>query len=175
MAKKIKVLPDVEELKKLFYIDSSIPNGLRWRIIPARRISIDDPAGSKSLNGYYQTSINGKIYRNHRIVYSIFHTIHLTGDQIVDHIDKNPQNNNPNNLRIATISENNRNKIKQKTTSSEFFGVSFHKHTKKFRARIKINKISVYLGLFLTEQEAALAYNNYIITHNLSHFNLNQI
>ena len=172
---KAKLLPDVEELKKLFYIDSSIPEGLRWNIKPCRNIIKDSPAGSKSPDGYFQTTINRKPFRNHRIIYSIFNNTNLSSEQIVDHLDRCPQNNHPNNLRIVTDIENSRNRRKRKNTSSDYIGVSFNKQNKKYCSQIQINKKKIFIGRFLTELDAALAYNNYIITHNLSHFNLNLI
>lgn len=174
MARKANLLPDVEKLKRIFYIDSSVPNGLRWNL-SKQNVAKDSPAGCLNTNGYFYTRINGKAYRNHRIIYSIFHNVNLTSDQIVDHIDRNPQNNNPNNLRIVSLIENNRNRTKQRNTSSKFIGVSFNKQAKKFRSQIRVNGQRIYLGLFSSELEAAIAYNNYIISHNLSHFNLNQI
>lgn len=173
MARKANLLPDVEELKKLFYIDSSIPEGLRWKITPGRRICKDSPAGSMRSDGYSVTRINGKYCPNHRIIYSIFNNGNLLSYQIVDHIDRNKQNNNPNNLRIVTATENNRNVTKRKNTTSIYIGVSFHKIYKKFQAQIVVNGKLIYLGRFSSELEAAKAYNDYIISHNLSHFNLN--
>ena len=175
MAKKINLLPDVEKLKKLFYIDSSIPEGLRWKVTNSNRAIKDSAAGSKDNRGYFGTRINGNRYKNHRIIYSIFNNANLTSDQIIDHIDRNPQNNHPNNLRIVTAIENQRNQTKRKNTSSKYKGVNFHKINKNFVARIKFNKKQIHIGSFLTELDAARAYNDYIITHNLSHFNLNQI
>ncbi len=175
---KAKLLPDVEELNKMFYIDSSIPNGLRWKSATnkqTRRIMVGDPAGSDRGNNYMFTKINGTLFGNHRIIYSIFHNVNLISDQIIDHQDRNPQNNHPNNLRIVTISENSQNRTKRKQTSSNYVGVYFNKRDKQFQARIGVNKKFIYLGSFLSELEAARAYNNYIISHNLSHFNLNDL
>lgn len=62
-----------------------------------------------------------------------------------------------NNLEIITQVENvNKRRIK---TSSNYEGVSFHKHSKKWISRITIENKSVYLGIFLTEKEA---YDKYL-------------
>lgn len=172
---KAKLLPDVEELKKMFYLDSSIPNGLRWNIKPAMRILINSPAGGKRQDGYFVTGIARKFYLNHRIIYSIANNVNLLDNQIIDHIDRQPQNNHPNNLRIVTRTENNRNVSKQKNTRSKYIGISFHKVNANYMARITVNKTRIHIGSFNTEKDAAIAYNNYIISHNLSHFNLNLI
>jgi hypothetical protein len=177
---KAKLLPDVEELKKMFYIDSSIPNGLRWKAPNSRahKIRSGEPAGC-SRNTHsgvrYFTKINSVGFYNSRIIYSIFNNINLTSDQIIDHIDRQPQNNHPNNLRIVNDKENSRNVSKRKNTTSKYIGVCFHKASSKFQSSIQVNKQRIRLGLFDTEKDAAIAYNNYIISHNLSHFNLNII
>jgi len=175
---KAKLLPDVKELKKMFYLDSSIPNGLAWKVDRVTVKCCGEPAGGldgKSGNQYYSTRINGKLYKNHRIIYSIVNNINLTVDQLVDHIDRNTQNNNPNNLRIVTSTENQRNRTKQKNTTSNYIGVSFQKRIKRFQAYICVNKQKIHLGFYIEEKDAALAYNNYIISNNLTHFNLNII
>lgn len=63
---------------------------------------------------------------------------------------------------------------KAKNKSSKYIGISFNKESKKYKSEIMINGKSKFLGYFLSELEAARAYNDYIISHNLSHFNLNE-
>jgi hypothetical protein len=86
-----------------------------------------------------------------------------TGDLLVDHADNNPLNNHKNNLRLATRSQNSWN---QKKTShirtSKYKGVLFSATRDKpsrWCARICKDKVSRHLGYFMTEQEAARAYN----------------
>lgn len=87
----------------------------------------------------------------------------------VDHIDRNKTNNNINNLRWATHQENMRNRISH-SKSSKYQGVTFDKSKNKFRARLMINRKSIIIGQYKTEEEAALAYNDYIIKNNLHEF-----
>lgn len=75
---------------------------------------------------------------------------------VVDHIDNNSLNNKLDNLQIITQREN---VCKdRKNGSSEFTGVSWYSHAKKWQARIQINGKSEYLGLFNCELKAAEAY-----------------
>ena len=76
-----------------------------------------------------------------------------------DHIDGNPLNNQKSNLRICTHSQNIQNSRMAKNNTTGFRGVALHKKSKKYWARIKIDRESRYLGTFNSPEEAALAYN----------------
>ena len=77
----------------------------------------------------------------------------------VDHIDGSRTNNNWENLRCATHSENLMNKRGHKNTSSVYKGVSFDKTSGKWVVRIKVDGVYKNMGLFEIEKEAAAAYN----------------
>ena len=63
--------------------------------------------GSINNSGYVRVRLNGKVYKNHRIIAYAFLGLDINNPkQIIDHIDKNRQNNNVNNLRIVTSQEN---------------------------------------------------------------------
>lgn len=79
---------------------------------------------------------------------------------VVDHINLDGLDNRRSNLRLASNQENQRNKRATCTRkSSRFKGVTWHKHTRKWQARIAVNKQSKYLGVFETEEDAAKAYD----------------
>lgn len=78
----------------------------------------------------------------------------------VDHKDGDGLNNQKNNLRLATKSQNNQNqKRPHKNSTSKYKGVSWDKNHKKWLSQIKINYQNIYLGLFDCEIEAANKYN----------------
>jgi hypothetical protein len=78
---------------------------------------------------------------------------------LVDHINGNPLDNRRENLRLCSRSENSRNQRKLRETASKYKGVSPNRISGRFRAFIWLNNKQIYLGTYMTEIEAALAYN----------------
>lgn len=80
---------------------------------------------------------------------------------LIDHIDNDGLNNKRNNLRKADASTNQMNlPIRKNRGSSKYKGVDWHKRSSKWRANIRKNGVTIYLGLYSKETDAALAYNN---------------
>jgi len=77
----------------------------------------------------------------------------------IDHRDRDPLNNQKNNLRICTRAQNNMNKLKREGYSSEYKGVSWNKQKLKWEASIGKDYKKHHLGLFTDETDAAIAYN----------------
>lgn len=81
----------------------------------------------------------------------------LEPGELVDHRDLNPLNNQRENLRLATYSDNMHNRSKMKNNTSGYIGVTWHKTNKKWRASIECNKVCEYLGSYDDPIEAAKA------------------
>lgn len=117
--------------------------------------------------------INGRhhIVLMHRLILGL-----RAGDhRETDHIDGNGLNNQRINLRICSRSENNQNRRVLKGSSSQYRGVSWDGDRKKWRASIKWRGKQSYLGLFVLEVEAALAYNRAAREHYGEYARLNDV
>lgn len=74
---------------------------------------------------------------------------------LVDHVDGNGLNNVRANLRLATKSGNNQNSRMRKDNTSGYKGVNWSKEHSGWRAEIKIDGKSKFLGYFQCPIEAA--------------------
>lgn len=88
----------------------------------------------------------------HRVIWELFNG-YLDLSLQIDHIDRNPLNNNIENLRIATQSQNQINSRKPKNNTTGYKGV-LATPSGKFQARLGFNGKKLYLGLFDTAEEA---------------------
>lgn len=104
-----------------------------------------------------------KIYM-HRLIMNPGREIHI------DHKDRNGLNNQKNNLRIATYSQNNCNR--KGSGASQYLGVSIRRNG-KFTARIKADGYYKNLGVFDNEIDAAIAYDNAAKIYHGEFANLN--
>ena len=117
----------------------------------------------KSDNTYYVATEIKKPDGGHTTLR--LHQLLLSGADEVDHKLGNGLDNRRINLRAATRSQNEVNKSKRTNTSSKFRGVYWYKRTKKFRAHIEIQGKNISLGYFVSEFDAARAYDAAAIKH----------
>lgn len=138
-----------------------------------RHNTIGEIAGWKDNKGYIRLFVNRKKYMSHRIIW-----FYMTGewpkDQI-DHINGVKDDNRWCNLREATNGQNQAN-TKQKTTKrSKYKGVYPNSTSNTWWSSIGINGKSRYLGTFLTQEKAALAYNKAALMYHGNYAALNEI
>ena len=116
-------------------------------------------------NGYNRISIMtnyvNKHYLVHRIIYSLYNPDWDIKNPklIIDHHDRNTQNNDISNLRDLTQQEN--------LFNTDAKGYYWDKQNNKYQARIQLNGKQIYLGLFETTEEAHQAYLNAKAIHHV--------
>jgi hypothetical protein len=80
--------------------------------------------------------------------------------EIIDHADRDPLNCRRSNLRRVTRQQNVWNKgPARRQGTSKYKGVFLCRRTGRYRARIVHNRQQLYLGYFVSEEDAARAYN----------------
>ena len=97
---------------------------------------------------------------NNKRIYMHRQILGLTDPNIHgDHINHDKLDNQMSNLRIATRSQNQHNRMKYAKKSSNYKGVSWEEYRKRWLARIWNNNKRNFIGYFKDEIEAAKAYN----------------
>lgn len=94
----------------------------------------------------------------HRVILARKLERELLPNEQVDHIDGNGLNNIRDNLRLATHAENKQNQGKNRTNTSGYKGVSWHKAGNKWRATIGFMGKQIHIGSFDTKEQAYEAY-----------------
>ena len=141
----------IEQLKELFYYDNG---NLIWKIDRSDKVKKGKIAGCLKENGYISIRHNNKTYLAHRLVF-LYHNLYLP--KFIDHINNNRSDNRIENLRECSIQQNTYNRAKY--GNHKYKGV--YKDNNKFKVQIMDNGKLKYLGLYKTEEEAAIVYNNY--------------
>lgn len=143
------------KLKELLKYDPDTGDFI-WLAKPSiysTKVKVGNKAGYKTSQGYISIGVHGKRYFAHRLAW-----LYMTGEwpeSCIDHIDNIKDNNKFSNLRQASPSQNQINKIVPNTTG--FRGVSLHGG--KYNAIISSKGKQYYLGRFNTAEEAAKAYD----------------
>jgi hypothetical protein len=150
------------------YICLDVETGiLRWKKKSGKKTVVGAEAGCLRDDGYKLLQFMKRRYVVHRVVYAL---IHGSCDGEIDHINRNPADNRPSNLRAVSRSQQNMNRVRP-VNSTGFSGVYKHKgntagHVKVFAARIKVDGKYKSLGYYETAQEAHGVYLEAVKLHH---------
>jgi hypothetical protein len=145
-------LPCIEELKKYYeYLPETGELFLKKARCMADKQKVGKPIGSlggPSRRKTWMIKHKGKSYYISRIAWFL-----MTGTDpgllLIDHKNRNAQDNRWDNLRLANETENNYNKI--------FVGYCKRKDNNLFRVRVTLENKRITIGNFKTEEEAKKA------------------
>ena len=106
--------------------------------------------------GYLRVSIRykgkKKVYLQHRVAWALYHN--EWPNDVMDHINGIRTDNRIENLRVVTLTENQRNQAISSKNTSGHMGVCWQKKNKAWRVRISQDAASVDLGNYKDKDEA---------------------
>lgn len=120
-------------------------------------------AGNLAVNGYRRICILHKSFPSHRVVWALAHGEWPSG--AIDHINGDPADNRPSNLRIVNASENAKNCKMSEANTSGVTGVSWCKRRQKWIAGITSSGKQKKLGRFDSKEDAIAARKHAEIVH----------
>ena len=131
-------------------------DGHLWWIKPRQRVKVSQQFGSCYSTGYRVGMLKGKRYLEHRLIW-LYH-YGVWPKEHIDHINGVKDDNRIENLREATVQQNNFNRKSAKGSSSKHKGVCWNKERKKWEVRYRYKGKVYHVGYYETETEAAEAY-----------------
>ena len=132
---RVKFLFDYKD-GKLFWKNKSHPRS---------HAHVGSEAGGSAHHGYKSISIDGKRHYLHRIVF-LYH--HGYFPEVIDHIDNNQENNQIENLRAVSHSENMRNSRIKANNKLGVKNVTFDDKACKYRVQIRSSNKQLYIGSY---------------------------
>lgn len=95
----------------------------------------------------------------HRFILGRVLKVELTTWQLCDHMDRDSMNCRRSNLRLATPIQNAHNQGICKTNKSGFKGVALYQRDNVWNSSIRVDGKTLFLGVYNTAEDAAIAYN----------------
>jgi hypothetical protein len=140
----------IARAKELLFYDPTT-GILKWREARGRGVKAGDEAGTISANGYIQISLDGTLYRAHRVAFAIYYGRQPSTE--LDHVDRDTGNNKIANLREATHFDNQHNARRSRNNSTGVKGV--HKRLSgKYQASLLNQGKKLHFGYFCTIDDA---------------------
>lgn len=133
-----------EKIKALFdYTDGK----LIWKVNNRSRKVAGELAGWNNDLNYRVVCVDNKQYKIHQLIW-LLHYGEIPDGKIIDHINGDPSDNRIENLRLATMQENQYNSKLRKDNKSGVKGVHLDKRSGKWKAQLIINGKKKGLGYY---------------------------
>ena len=145
---------DISVFHECFELDSE-SGVIVWKKKTGKKVIVGTEAGSCRADGYKWVQLNKKRYLTHRVVYAMTHG-HCISE--IDHINGDPSDNRPCNLRAVNRSQQNMNKSLARKNKFGLSGICFHKNSGLYQAKIRADGRRICLGYHKTPEEAHQAY-----------------
>lgn len=150
------LLPTPAELHELFSYDPATGK-LYWKVSRGKAAAGAE-VGTRMPVGYIYVGINKRHYYAHRIIWAMQTGAWPGKGEQIDHINRAKDENQWDNLRLVSNSENAQNVSPRKRNASGYLGVYWSTSKKKWAASIKVNYKIHHLGRYNTAEEASAAY-----------------
>jgi hemerythrin-like domain-containing protein len=114
-------------------------------------------------HGYLKVSLKQKGETNQYFIHRLVALSFIENSQklpMVNHIDSDKFNNHVDNLEWVDNRENVTHGLLRKNKSSKYTGVSWCCSKNRWISQLRVNKKSIYIGSYIDEKEAGLAYQN---------------
>lgn len=113
-------------------------------------------AGCPSTRGYWVMGVNKRLTGVHRVMWMLANQELIPDGMEIDHINGNPSDNRPANLRLAQRWQNKANSDSERGVSG-IRGVTWSKRKQRWHAQISHKNKCVFLGYFDRLEDAAAA------------------
>jgi len=141
---------------------------IRMKLIPlhgkdgeGKFAQVDDTDFDELNKYHWYVNNSGYAFRREKVIFMHRQIIKADDKQIevVDHVNRNPLDNQKKNLRPATKSQNATNKRMPGTNKTGFLGVHFDKGSGRYRSQIKHNGKRINIGRFDNPEDAFRSYD----------------
>jgi hypothetical protein len=106
--------------------------------------------------GYCSVKINGKSLLAHQVLYMLYYNRPILDKMDIDHINGHKNDNSMHNLREISHRLNCTNTARNR--GGKLPGTCYIKEKRKWRSNLQVNRRTVFIGYYSSEQEAHEAY-----------------
>jgi len=132
----------------------SYEDGKLFHKVRRSTVKVGQRAGTDRPDGYRDVRIKGNKFLEHRVIWAICTGSWPNGE--IDHIDRNPSNNDIANLRVVDRYVNTSNVDKKVTNNSGHKNVYWNNINKRWRVALRVNGVRHNLGSFISLEDAIM-------------------